>query len=308
MNQLFAVTLFLLAVSCTTRQESERQQKEALPSEVLIFTEPARNQNGGVSDLLPVGADTLIAVKHGGGLALTTDGGTHWQHLHDRESHLDFVFFKSLTIDEQGVLWGLDSWGGIHEVDYARLMLSTDFGKTWFKHEFDPQIFFPYSIYSQPSQRLQVVTYSGTVYQLQDQIGSAWRPVQHLPELDYTVNDTISDDFYFAKHQFKFLKQGQLLQRNQRGWQVVGVTTLVNELHDVCACNGRIYFTSQGSAYGDSPDYLLTANGPQQPADTLRLRKELDQAYLRCDGRGRLWLFNYRGIWQKIGSEFRKLY
>ncbi|RSK32541.1 WD40/YVTN/BNR-like repeat-containing protein [Hymenobacter metallilatus] len=308
MNKLLGITWGLLA-ACTARQENELPQLPEPAKTPLIFKKlSGRENDAAVNDLLSIGKDTLIAVKHGGGLALTIDAGGHWQHLHDEEHTVDFVDFNSLTIDQQGVLWGLDRWAGMHEADYARLALSPDLGKTWLWHDFNPETFFPYSFYSQPGQPLQIVTNGGTVYQLQDQIGSSWRPKQYLSELDNTVNDTTSDDSYFAQHQFKFLKAGQLFRRTHTSWELVGITTFINEVEDVCACNGRIYFTSRGSAYGDSPDYLLTANGPYQPADTLRLQRKLDQVRLRCDGRGRLWLFNYRGIWQKVGSTFQQRY
>jgi len=96
-----------------------------------------------VQDLLPIKGDTLIAVKGHGGLAVTTDAGKQWKSLHDQPQKPDFLFIKYLTIDQHHVLWGLDSWVGIHEPSYSRLAYSTDFGQTWIRQAFDTHTFFP---------------------------------------------------------------------------------------------------------------------------------------------------------------------
>lgn len=258
-----------------------------------------------VYDLLPVSGDTLIAVKWHGGLAVTTDAGKHWKGLHDQRKKPNFLYIKYLTIDQHHVLWGLDSWPGIHEPAYSRLAYSADFGETWTRQEFDTRTFFPYEFYSRPGQALQVVTYDGKVYQLQDRVGKKWKVIQAITELDHSVNDTIYDDSYFAGARFKFLETGHLFSRAGKGWQPIATAGFMNQLDDVCTCQGGTYLTGQNRA-ADPPIHYVVHAAQGRVQDTIRTQEEQQQ--LRCDSKGRLWLFSFRGIWLKQGSQFLKRY
>jgi hypothetical protein len=259
----------------------------------------------GVFDLLPVNGDTLIAVKWHGGLAVTTDAGKQWKGLHDQRQSSDFLYLKYLTIDQHHVLWGLDSWPGIHEPAYSRLAYSTDFGKTWTRQEFDTHTFFPYEFYSRPGQALQVLTYEGKVYQVQDRVGKKWKVVQAITELDHSVNDTIYDDSYFDGARFKFLETGKLFSRSKKGWQPVATAGFMNQLEDVCPCQGSTYITGQNSA-ADPPIHYVVRAAKGRVQDTIRTQQEQQQ--LRCDSKGRLWLFSFSGIWQQAGKQLQKRY
>ena len=258
-----------------------------------------------VYDLLPVRGDTLIAVKWYGGLAVTTDAGRRWKSLHDQRKEPGFLYIKCLTIDQHHILWGLDSWPGIHEPAYSRLAYSTDFGETWTRQEFDTYTFFPYEFYSQPGQALQVVAYNGKVYQMQDRVGKKWKIIQAITELNNSVNDTIYGDSYFAGAHFKFLETGQLFSRSGKGWQSVATAGFINQLDDVCPCQGSTYLTGQNSA-ADPPIHYVIRTAKGQVQDTIRTQEEQQQ--LRCDSKGRLWLFSFRGIWEKSGKKFLKRY
>ena len=153
--------IWLIALSCLSSScnpESNQAAKEKKPQTAAGIkhkvTRGPTGSNKAVYDLLPVNSDTLIAVKWGGGIAITTDAGLHWRTLHDQPQKRDFLHIKFLTIDQHHVLWGLDSWRGIHESDYARLAYSTDFGETWKHLEFDTHKFFPYVFYSLPGNPL----------------------------------------------------------------------------------------------------------------------------------------------------------
>src|SRR5688572_17480200 len=77
---------------------------------LLISCEPdADDSSNAIHDLLAVSGDTLIAVKWHTGLIITTDGGKTWNDL------AESTYLKKITIDKSGVLWGLNSWIGIHE-------------------------------------------------------------------------------------------------------------------------------------------------------------------------------------------------
>ena len=256
-----------------------------------------------VHDLLPVNSDTLIAVKWNGGIAVTTDAGNHWKGLHDQRKKPDFLFIKYLTIDQHHVLWGLDSWKGIHEPPYSRLAYSDDFGVTWTWQKFDTHAFFPYELYSHPGQALQVVTYDGKVYQIQDRAGKKWEFIQGISELNYSMNDTIPGDAYFAGARFKFLETGQLFLRSRKKWRPIAKARFINELYDACQCKGNTYMTGQNSA-ADPPIHYFIRAAEGQVQDSIRTQEEQQQ--LRCDSQGRLWLFSFRGIWLKSGSQFLK--
>lgn len=97
-----------------------------------------------VHDLLPISGDTLIAAKWYGGMVLTYNAGKTWKFLSPD------LLIKTMTIDNKGVLWGMDSWQGIHESDYSRLHKSINNGKARMATAFDTQKFFPLEIFSSP--------------------------------------------------------------------------------------------------------------------------------------------------------------
>ncbi|WP_140466195.1 WD40/YVTN/BNR-like repeat-containing protein [Hymenobacter nivis] len=206
---LWLIVLNCLSSSCNSdlkRTEDNQNAHTALeikPKSVRKPTSPDK----AVYDLLPVNGDTLIAVKWNGGLAITTDAGLHWQNMHDQRQKRDFLYIKYLTIDQHHVLWGLDSWPGVHEPAYSRLAYSTDFGKTWTHGEFDTHTFFPYEFYSLPGKALRVLTYNGKVYQMRDRKGKKWDIVKTITELNNTVNDTVPGDSYSMGGGSSFWKQ-----------------------------------------------------------------------------------------------------
>jgi hypothetical protein len=291
--------------------QQKKQAAQAAPPHLLLHSKPKlvyrpTSPNPAVYDLLPVHGDTLIAVKWHGGLAVTTDAGQHWTGLHDQRNKPDFVHFKYLTLDQHHVLWGLDSWPGIHEPAYSRLAYSTDFGKTWTRQAFDTHTFFPYTFYSHPGQALQVVTYEGNVYQLQDRLGKKWKGSRALAELNNTVNDTIAVDSYHDGARFRFLAGGQVFARAKQGWHLITTLPFINSLDDACSCNGSLYLLGYNTSTPyPSSHYLVRLKG-NQLKDTIRLQEEQQQ--LRCDSKGRLWLFSFRGVWEKTGQNFAKRY
>jgi hypothetical protein len=303
--------LFSGGVVLGSCNQEKMQVEQAATPRIILKSKPKlvyrpTGPDPAVYDLLPVGGDTLIAVKWQGGLAVTTDAGKHWKELHDQRNKPDFVYFKYLTIDQHHILWGLDSWSGIHEPSYSRLAYSIDFGETWTWQEFDTHTFFPYEFYSQPGQALQVVTYQGKVHQLQDRIGKQWEVIQAIAELDHSVNDTIYGDAYFAGVRFKFLETGRLFARGPASWKPVATIGFINEVNDVCSCAGSTYVVCYNGSSSPTPHYLLRIKGGQV-RDTIIFPNE-DQKYLRCDKQGRLWLFNFRGVWEKSGKRLLKRY
>jgi len=126
-------------------------------------------------DLLPIKGDTLIAATQYNGLVLTTNAGETWNDAATPGG------VWRLTIDNQGQLWGIKSWRGIHEPDLCILYLSQDLGKSWKKYELDTEKIFPKRFYSRRNQPLRIVDYNGQIFQLS----------QINPKLSWTLVDSV---------------------------------------------------------------------------------------------------------------------
>lgn len=112
-----------------------------------------------VSDILFLDTKNIICSKRNGEIAFSNDGGDTWNTV--SKCDLD-----NLTIDDKGKIWGIKSWVGIHEPSYSRLYYSEDRGMTWTEHTFNVNKFFPLRIFSEPSQKLRVLTFSNQVFEL----------------------------------------------------------------------------------------------------------------------------------------------
>jgi hypothetical protein len=309
---LLLATLSCLNGACNT-EPKQAKNNERVPASLATKPKLVHKPTGpdkAVHDLLAVNGDTLIAVKWDGGIAITTDAGLHWRSLHDQPQKHDFLYFKYLTIDQHHVLWGLDSWAGIHEPAYSRLAYSIDFGETWKHLEFDTHKFFPYEFYSLPGEPLRVIAFDGKVHQMRDRIGKNWNVVDRIEELNHTVNDTISIDSYFSEGRYKFYRGGQLFSRIGADWKLLTTVGFINEVSDVCSCSGNIYLAGSNNTVSPTPEYLLRVKHGQV-VDTTMLPSEsqyIEPKHLLCDSKGRLWLYNFRGIWQKSGDKLLKRY
>jgi len=306
MNVIIKLYLLLLGVSLYSCDQAPTHIAQ-LPHDKPKLTYFPSGPDPAVFDLLPVNGDTLLAVKWHGGLALTTDAGIHWKSLCDQPTKPNFLYIKYLTIDNHHVLWGLDSWPGIHEAPYSRLAYSTNFGKTWTRQEFDTHKFFPYTIYSRPNHALQVVTRNGGIYQLQDRINKNWKFIKSITELNNSVDDTTYNDSYYDGAHFKFLETGELFFRAKSKWKPITKIGFISQLDDVCSCAGNTYLFGYNGAVSPTPYYLLKIKN-SQIRDTIILSNKEEQMHLRCDGQGRLWVFNFRGIWKKSKNRLLKVY
>ncbi|RTQ53496.1 hypothetical protein EJV47_01790 [Hymenobacter gummosus] len=306
MMRYWILVLGVAVGACSQQQEQDKQKAPSVLSDKTDLRQRTRKADHAVHDLLPVSGDTLIAVKWHGGLAITTNAGQTWQHLHDQRDKPDFLYIKYLTIDHNYVLWGLDSWPGVHEPPYSRMAYSTDFGKTWIRREFNPRIFFPYKFYSCARQPVQIITYNGQIHHMGDAEGQKWKLVKAVPELNYSVNDTVFGDSYFDGARFKFLETGELFSRTSRDWKPIVTIKPISELNDVCACDGSIYLVGYNRSFSPTPHYLLQITN-SQIKDTVLL-PELEQLNLRCDNQGRLWAFDYRRVWIKAGNRLIRRY
>ena len=145
---------------------------------------------------------------------------------------------------------------------------------------------------------------------MRDQIGKNWSVVDKITELDHSVNDTISIDSYYSGGRYKFYRGGQLFSRVVAGWKNLMTVGLINEVSDVCSCGGSTYLAGSNNSVFPTPEYLLRV-GHGQVLDTTTLPSEnqyIEPKHLLCDNKGRLWLYNFRGIWQKSGNKLLKRY
>jgi hypothetical protein len=308
-----------LLVACHPQPDNDEhkgQPSAPVAGKPKSISEPPALPMHAVEDLLPIHGDTLLAAMQSR-LALTTDGGRHWRDLPRSRS---MPLIKRLAMDQHHTLWGLDWWPGVHEAPYSRLSYSTDLGESWAKHhEFDPGTFFPSEFYSLPGHPIQMVTHGeDKLYQMQDRFGKEWAFIRSLAERErqqplieptlppvvHVAQDTIPPATYFAARRFKFLKTGHLFARTPKGWQLAARVDMLNELDDVCPCQGSIYVTGRNWEVDQTLYLVQVANGRVQ--DSIRTNEEY--LGLRCDSNGRLWLFGSNGVWQKRGRVLQKLY
>jgi hypothetical protein len=264
-----------------------------------------------VRGLLPIGGDTLIAIKGDGGITISVDAGVHWKTTHEDRHKPDFLLINDLAYDNNKVLWGLYSWQGIHEADAARIGYSRDFGKTWAWHKFDTRIFFPLNFYSEVGQPLQVVTHTGKVFQLQDHEGKQWKFLKHVPYLDGAHLDTTFDETRLSeqlvdKAQYRFLDNGKLLARTSAGWKSITTIGFVDRVNEACTCDSSLYITAHKDAINPSPYYLLKINRGQVRHIIIT---EEGWNHIRCDKTGKLWVYSDSGIWEVMwGTALKKRY
>ena len=89
---LWLIALSGLSSSCNL-EPKQIKSGERVPAASIIKPKRVYKPTGpdkAVHDLLTVNGDTLFAVKWNGGLALSTDAGSHWQNLHDQSQKRDF--------------------------------------------------------------------------------------------------------------------------------------------------------------------------------------------------------------------------
>ncbi|WP_155832769.1 hypothetical protein [Hymenobacter swuensis] len=207
-------------------------------------------------------------------------------------------------MDHHKVLWGLTWAEPPHSQPYSRLSYSTDFGETWSESQSLPtDTFLLYRFYSRPGQPIQALTNRhGKLYQMQDRLGKRWTYIRTIAELN-AVQDTVAGVSYFADAQFKFLDTGQLFFRTKKGWKPVAQVDSINEVSDVCLCQGSIFLAGRNRNSGDANQMLVQVrNG--RIRDSIQTKE--DYLQLRCDTKDRLWVFSRFGVWQKSGHTLSK--
>jgi len=301
--------LFLFSCGERSNKQELRAGKTNSPRPTKMMLRKFKADTSFVRGLLPISGDTLIAIKGDGGISTTTDAGKHWKTTHGNPKKVDYLFINDIIYDNHRVLWGLYSWRGIHEPSAARLAYSYDFGETWNWETFDIHTFFPVGFYSRAGQPLRIITQTGKVYQVHDLKGQHWDFIKHVPNLDKAHLDTTYregqyNQELFDNARYKFLDKGQLLVRDGIRWKPVVTVGFIDRVSDVCRCDSSLYLTAHKDAINPSPYYLLRVAGGQ--VRHIIITNE-GQNHLRCDGKGRLWVFSDFGVWQVIwGTALKK--
>ncbi|QIL75067.1 WD40/YVTN/BNR-like repeat-containing protein [Hymenobacter sp. HDW8] len=309
-SQYFKITVCIIAIglACISCNKNDKSQVDINVKNKISNKKFDRPKfDPAVFDLLAISSDTLIAVKWHGGFSITTDAGKNWQTLHQTPKSKGYVYFKYMMFDNNRILWGLDSWKGIHEADYSRISYSSDFGKTWKTKEFQTEDFFPYKFYSKSNKKLQIITFNGKVYEANDKLASKWNYVKYVPTLDNSENPADYNTFYYDNLQFKLEEVntflGRLYQKQKSEWKLVIESDFITEAQDVCLCNKNIYLTGTNGYYVDSLYYLfkIQKNRIVEKIKIPKMGTIKQGRYLLCDSKNRLWLYNFQGIWLKEG-------
>ncbi|MCU0375588.1 MAG: hypothetical protein MUF24_09780 [Chitinophagaceae bacterium] len=243
-----------------------------------------------IKDLLPINGDTLIAAKWYGGLMITYDAGKNWQILSPN------LLFKFITIDEKDILWGMDSWQGIHEGDYSRLYKSTDKGKNWKETVFDTKKFFPLEIISKPHTTLRIITNDNNEYIFTGTNSSIdWKYV--------STNKGWEDEI--REGNFKILRRGKegALLKLTSSWDTIYT---FKELYpfDLHVKKDTVFVV--GGIGGNANAYFSYLTKDKQLKE---FAIEGMQAYgIREDKKGRIWMFSTEGIYLLNNGKLEKKY
>lgn len=264
----------------------------ALLVSAVCFSQGNNNRHP-IRNILPINGDTIIAANWGKGIIITNDAGKSWSAI------APDLYFKSMTLDNAGVIWAIDSWVGIHEEDHSRIYKSTDKGKTWQETIFNTDKFFPLEIVSTPHQPLRISTHDKKEYLL---IGknpfTDWKYISVYKDMGEA--DAIIEGNY------KFLKgkhQGKLLRRTVK-WDTIYHFKDVYA-YDLHIKKNTVYvagFTGgvKGKAYFAS---LTNKKLHEYPIEGLH-------AYgIKEDNKGRLWIYTSEGInLLKTTGQLEKVY
>jgi hypothetical protein len=244
-----------------------------------------------IRDLLAISGDTLIGAKWDKGIIITTDGGKTWTETAS-STHL-----KKITIDDKGILWGLDSWLGIHEPSYSRLLFSKDFGRSWTKIEFDVERFFPIAFRSKAHENLTVMTVDSLLYTLSG----------NNPNTDWTLTDSITADADGAIHlpPYKLSASSNLLKHDGVGaWDTLMRIPDIATPFGMLQSNDTLFIAAGG--YGGYKAFFASLTN-----DTLLTKYEMESVQalgVRQDTKGRIWTFGDGGIFLLQGNKLKKMF
>jgi len=244
-----------------------------------------------IHDLLSVSGDTLIGVKWESGIIVTTDGGKTWIE----KAHSTII--KEITIDNNGILWGLDCWIGIHEASYSRLMFSKDFGNSWERIDFNIDQLFPIAFSSKPHENLTIATIDNKTYRL---TGNDYKT-------NWTLIDTVDREADGAIYSlpYKISSRTILLKQNNNGvWDTLIKIPDISIPFEIIQSKDTLFIAAGG--YGGYKALFASITN-----DTTLTKYEMPSIQalgVVQDSKGRIWTFGDGGIFILQKNKLKKMY
>jgi hypothetical protein len=179
----YCLIIFSLLITCSCRRtiENSDKKKPLSKAEIAVWRKRAlaeAEKNRGIRGVLDVSKDTILLLRQSYGIELSTNRGKTWTWLAK-----DVFRFDEFTVDDKGIMWGVERWKGIHEPSYCRMYSSADRGQTWNRYELKPLRFFPYHIHSMPHRPLEMSNlWDDKVYRLEGNNPLfRWQFIKQLP-------------------------------------------------------------------------------------------------------------------------------
>jgi len=248
-------------------------------------------KSNAICDLLAVSGDTLIGCKWDSGIIITTDGGKSWKEYATPED------FDKITIDNQGTLWGLDKWIGIHEGSHSRLYFSKDLGQHWEGTEFDVDEFFPVEFISATHQNLAIKTYDDKVYKL---VGMDLKK-------DWILLDSLNYEPFTTIYSLPYkiavddiLKKDSALNR----WDTLVTVSEISIPFGLIQSNDSLFIAAGG--YGGYK--ALFASVVNDTSITKYEMESVQALGVIKDSKGRIWTFGDGGIFLFDKNKLKKMY
>lgn len=237
-----------------------------------------------IRDLIIFNNNAMLASNHSGGIFISYDEGHTWM----KQSN---TTVKQLSIDTNGILWGIDAWIGIHEPGYSRILYSKDSGKNWVHHEFDIEKFYPVNIVSEQNSKLRIITNSAYTYELNGMdLNKDW--------------NCIDSNQSVRKYQGYYVSESSLLIRETK----TNNDTLI-KLNDISICFDILPHKDSVFIAGGGTDNKAYFASYSNKGSINRIEMGGIQALgIRMDKKNRIWIFGDGGLFVKNGQKLKKIF
>lgn len=241
------------------------------------------NKLKNINDLIIFDNNTILASDRDGGIFISHDDGSTWLKQ-------SMVTVKQLFFDNNGILWGIDAWIGIHEPGYSRILYSKDSGKNWVHHEFDIKKFFPLNIVSEQNSKLRIITFSDFAYELNGM------------DLDKDWNCIDSNKKTNNKEGYYVSASSILIRKNAAGNDTLIPLKGLSICFDLSLYNDTIFIAGGGT---DNKAYFASYSNN---GHVNRIEMGGIQALgIRIDKKKRVWTFGDGGLYLKTRQELKKI-
>ncbi len=300
--RILLFTVFIFSLSACS--EKEKQNLSLFIEEPLVEEDSFRlvlneRHKDAIHDLIPVSGDTLLAAKWIGNVLRTFDGGKSW-------TELESPMIKHLAVDKNKRIWGISSWIGIHEADYAKILYSDDLGESWVEKILDPAFFFPYRFRSEYSDNIQILTANDKLYEYlggPPNLVSSWKFIKQYYPYEYRMRFSAEDKTYRVQSD-TILEKFNPRKNNWRAilnLNVEGKPYFRPIFHDLLIDSNKIYLAGEE----DAGILLEIINEKKVKAYPVAIKQPLG---VRKDSRGRIWIYGGDGIFKKEANQMIKMY